>query len=66
MQRFPLHSFSSPLHFSPHSQESLPFISLCTGVSKKIRVYEYASVVGEKTVELHVPIITMNCRTKIR
>ena len=37
------------------------------GVSKKIRVYEYRSVVGgADDVEMHMPMITMACRTKIR
>ena len=36
-------------------------------MSKKIRVYDYRSVLGvQPEVDLHLPMITINCTNKIR
>lgn len=46
-----------------------PFYSFPTsraGVSKKIKVYEYKSIMSMPKLDMHNPIVTMPCRAKIR
>lgn len=35
------------------------------GVSKKIKIYEYKSIVEQPSVEIHTPVKEMSCRSKI-